>query len=412
MTPTLTLDADALARLRVALGRQARSLRPVRLSLDSDGTPLRLDLPGPDYLAALLALDVAAYRRGATLLVRPEPDAEPEPLAVPSLVPALREILAGLPDRDDAGDAYADVRRAAEHGSGRVLDYLAEVLRRFVATLPTAPAVVRPKAPRRPAVSAVERMRSHRARRRVEERLSAAWALASYLADDEDGPAPEPGDRVSGLHLFNYADDLLDYAVERYVEAVVRPAPGDDAYGLDLDDRLDLWQEIREEWLPRAPSRPRPVSRRVLFDVASLAGFTVTRPHGSVALVVRALRRLSARTAEALSRSGVEEPEHYADEAVAEVLARVPASAPEALDPRALALPHPIAYAIAGADDADVVSTFGRVARFHLTRHPEDRPAVGAVALALRDGDPDELVPQIRARCAADVSTEGDPITP
>lgn len=117
--------------------------------------------------------------------------------------------------------------------------------------------------------------------------------------------------------------------------------------------------------------------------------------------VMRALRPISQETAETLRACGVEDPTRYAEDSIADLLALAPTLSPEPLDPRALNLPFQVAYAIAGAEPERVVADFVLMARDHLERHPEDRVVVGAVALALQEGDPDGLVDHIRARCAA-----------
>jgi hypothetical protein len=274
-TPRLTLDADGLARLRVALGREARSLQPVVYR--PDGLDVTVALPGCDWLAVLLSLDgLDAYRRGRIVLARPTGSEEaPAPLDLGDLHQSLREALRTLPDRPDAGDAYLDLSRAASVPSATFETYLDAVLGSWRSTLPAAP---RPEAPRRPSTarSTTERSKQHRARRRQEEAASALWALGVYLLDDEDGPVPEPGSRVPALDVFEAVSDLLAYPVETFEETVLHPRPGSAEARLSPEERLAEWQEIAEEsdW----PARPRLVARRVLFDVAEAHGFAVTKP--------------------------------------------------------------------------------------------------------------------------------------
>lgn len=399
----LRLDADALARHVIRRGRDAKSLRPVGFRLDSEGINLAVTLPGPDYLAALLTLPgVDAYRVGAGLLARPQgSDEEPEALDLPALATGLRAALAALPERADAGEAYADVRLAASTPSALFGAYVLDVVRAYVRSLPALPKRAKHPQERRSAKTPEERLRAHRVRKREEVRASASWALATFLADEEDGPAPASGTRVAGADLYAYASQILAAAVEEY-DDVMRDA------GLSLDERRAAWEEIRQEFLLDAPRRPRPVSRRVLYATAEEHGHRVTRPGNAV--VVTVVRRLVARLKEStvnalrlayeILGTGPADPELRADAAVRDVLSLAPATRPESLDPRVLALPRDVAFAIAGVPASDVRRTFVLMAREHLRRHPGDRPNVVPIADALRAGDPDELVAQIRGMCA------------
>lgn len=216
MTPRLILDADGLARLRVALGREARSLRPVRLRLDDAGEQISLDLPGVDYLAALLALDRPAYRDGTSLL------ADDEALDLGALADGLRDTLAGLPDRPDAGEAYLDLRLAARMTSPAFGAYLLDVVRAYRRSLPAVPK--RPKAPRTAAGKThAEHCRESRARLLADEEASVlAWLSA--LLDPED-PPPLGRALVADLHA-QAVEALLDWR--------------------DGGDVLDNGREIRE----------------------------------------------------------------------------------------------------------------------------------------------------------------------
>lgn len=400
--PTLHLDADALARHRLRLGRETRSLRPVRLRLDDEGLRLSLDLPGVDWLAALVTLDGPAYRDGSTLLLGEEP------LDVSALADGLRERLRDLPDRPDAEEAYRDLRLAAGTSSATFGAYLLDVVRAYVRTLPKRPAVSTPKASRPAPMTALERKHAERARRREEERASAEWALALYL-DDE---APEPGSRVSGSVVFEYVEEALAYAVERFEETVLDPDPSDeDLYRRDRAGRLAAWDEIRaDEWESPPPARPRPVSRRVLFEVAAEVGaFRVTRPKGSVALTIvrRFIRRLKEATVTALRHAAEvlgdrRSPEAYASDVEARIgRPKAPARADERLASVADALPFPVAAAMASSDDPR--RALGLVGRDWLRRHPEDREAVSAAAGAFGE----DLVEAVRYRVASALAEEG-----
>ena len=362
MTPILTLDTDDLARHTLRLGREVKALRPVNFRLDSEGINLSVALPGPDWLAALLALvdlDVFSGPAVVSWRILTARTSSLSLLNVPALADDLREILRALPDRPDAGEPYTDLRLAAGTSSARFAEYVLDVVRAFVRSCPTVPAVTRPEAPRPEPMTPLERKHAERARRRAEERASARWALTLFLDDDD---APAPGSRVSGVTVFDFVDEALAYAAERYEETVLDPDPRDeDLYRSDRAGRLDAWAEVcAEEWEIPPTARPRRVSRRVLFEVADDLGlFHITRTSGSVVLTIvrRLVRRLKEATVNVLRYAAEilgddRDPETYAD-AVTRRIGRP--EAPEAPDAAlvaiAEALPFPVASAMASAED-------------------------------------------------------------
>ncbi len=412
MTPPLILDTDALARLRVALGRTAKGLRPVGFRLDSEGLALAVTLPGPDYLAALLSLPgVDAYRDGARLLTRPQgSEEEPEALNLPDLADGLRTALAGLPDRADAGDAYGDLRLAAGTPSARMSAYVLDVVRAYVRTLPTLPK--RPKAPeeRPPGMTCAERVREHRERKREEERASARWALAMFLDDEE---APEPGSRVVGADLFEYVEEVLYDAVRSFAEIVLDPDPESEdgrIFRMTRAERLDEWREAASDnWPTAAPDRPRTVSRRVLYAVAEEQGHRVTRPGNVVVLTIaRTLRRLKEATVNALRHAAdVLGDRRPVEEIAAETFDRIgapvePANPDPALVAVAASLPFPVASAMASADDPR--RALRLVGKAWAARHPATRPAIVDAARAF---GPD-LVAAVRYRVAFAVEEDAE----
>jgi hypothetical protein len=190
----LTLDPDALARMPLRLGRESRSLRPVRLRLDADGESLALDLPGADYLARLLDLPgLDVYGRASAILARPHGSEEPpEPLDAGALADGLRETLAALPDRPDAGEVYRDLRTAAGTSSGMFGDYLRTVVRAYARTLPAVPK--RPKDPRTagPSRTPAEREKARRAAWRAEEEETARYVLSRWREAGRLTPGRHP----------------------------------------------------------------------------------------------------------------------------------------------------------------------------------------------------------------------------
>lgn len=119
--------------------------------------------------------------------------------------------------------------------------------------------------------------------------------------------------------------------------------------------------------------------------------------------VARFVKRLSDLATEALTRSGVEDTETYADDVVERITGRAPAG-PEAVGSRLLALaealPFPVASAIASADDPHRALTL--VGKMWAERHPETRPVI---AEAAREFGPD-LVEAVRVVVASALAEE------
>jgi hypothetical protein len=140
------------------------------------------------------------------------------------------------------------------------------------------------------------------------------------------------------------------------------------------------------------------VPRRSLFYRIADEEYGVRRRHArGTAYVVRALRRLSAGAAAVLRFCGVTDPEAYADEAEALVGEPAPPAEPDpALAAIAEALPLPVVFAVATAED-DPRRAFGLFARDWLTRHPADAETVSDAARAFGPA----LVEAIRYRAAS-----------
>ncbi|GAB4006697.1 hypothetical protein [Nocardioides ultimimeridianus] len=149
--------------------------------------------------------------------------------------------------------------------------------------------------------------------------------------------------------------------------------------------------------------------KRLFYDVADdVLGARRRNGRGYFFVIRHVVRRLKEATVNVLLRATevlghgprtAEEAEAFADAAVAEALALAPATRPESYDPRLLALPRSVLFALAEPGDHSR-RMFATVATEHLRRNPDARPAIVEVARALRDGDPDGLVEEARAMCA------------
>lgn len=194
---SLTLDAEALARHRNMTRWQAdKARRSIGYRLDSDGSGIAVELPGPAVLADLLTLP-ETYRRGSAIVT-----ATGDPLDLLALAEDLRGLLAALPLRADALAPYRDLRLAASTSSPKFDTYLLDVLRLLRRSLPAEPRpvaeVVQARPLRGPAKSHAEHARDARARRRSAEEASADAWLRAWL-DPEDPPEPRAY-RLADLH--------------------------------------------------------------------------------------------------------------------------------------------------------------------------------------------------------------------
>lgn len=365
---TLTLDAEAVARL-------TPTHEPVTWTIDDDGASVYIRLPAPRRLAECVSIP-GAMRDGASVV------RDGEALSLYDLASTLRALLVALPDRDAVYTYYGDLRTAATAKSGRMASYCLDVIRAARAGLDPVPLPApAERAPRAPAKTGAQRVKEYRDRLRADEIASARAFLAvvrPLLAEGEQRDAR----------------DLYAAAVKNIGRRL--------GESISADDDSDVWA----------------VPGRTLFYAIAdeVLGDRVRRSRGFVYVIRRFIALLKEATVNALTIATeilghgprtAEEAEQYADARVREVLDLAASSPrPASYDDRVLALPPSLAFAIAGAEDAAVVSTFGLMGREHLRRHPEDRPEVGAFALALRAGDPDGLVPQVRAYCAERLTAE------
>ncbi|CAL9496121.1 hypothetical protein [Streptomyces sp. enrichment culture] len=246
--PTQAATA-ALAALRD--GGRATTVaarRPVRMKLDAgtyDG--LSIELPGPAILAErwaapFLAASLDVFANGSALLTRPTgSDAAPEPTPLTALVDALRDGLAALPERRDAGRPYNDLRLFVSVASpSTVTSYLADVARRVRRT---APRWSPPKADKPQPKSAKERVALSRARAKArEDESSRAW-LQGMFAEEADYYGYNPGDRVPATRLYADASEAIGGWVEDRKETIKRDGPEEweaeaDEYGYPLVPRV------------------------------------------------------------------------------------------------------------------------------------------------------------------------------
>ncbi|MGI5138475.1 hypothetical protein ACQEXA_28190 [Streptomyces sp. CA-106110] len=282
----------ALAALRDG-GRATNvaTRRPVRMKLDAgtyDG--LSVELPGPDVLAEVWAAPFLSashnvFSSGAALLTRPAgSDATPSPAPVAAMVAVLRDGLAALPDRSDAGRPYTDLRLFVTVADpANVSGYLVDVVRRVRMA---APKWSPPKADRLPAKAAAERAADSRASRKArEDESSRTWLRSLY---DEDAELDiGPGDRVPATELYAHAsggigswvewyeDDPEDWAEEAEAEGLpTRPRiPSTHTFYSAADDVLGprrRVQGIRTYTIPEEPLNLSETSRAILERAAEM----------------------------------------------------------------------------------------------------------------------------------------------
>lgn len=324
------------------------------------------DLLGP-ALTAVSLLVWEDWYSGAQIFVT----ANGRQITRERLLAIIEEALAGHEDRVLRSSVGS--RSFWEHLASRVPVYEGEEIERARAENTS------------PVRTSTERSRATRERQRASEEASARRFLVAVRGRAE-------GREIDGPDLYADAVTAIGRKVKEAREGFVSACITD-------EDDSPVW---------RVPGKG------VFYRVADeVLGSRVRRSRGFVYLVRKIARTLRRETVSVLITASeilgrgprtAEEAEQYADEAVGEVRALAPASAPDVLDPRVLALPFQVAHAVAG--DPDGIRAFARMARFHLSRHPEDRPAVAAVAVALRAGDPDGLIDQIRARIVRALDAE------
>jgi hypothetical protein len=411
---------------------------------DADGSRRAVAVPGPAALAAHVAAP-GVMRDGRALVL------DGEPLALADVVAALKAAVAALPELDDAEEPYRDLRIAAAYPDAKYAAYLGAAADEWVKLVPRVPKSTR-TAPedRAPAMTDAERALWYRARRRAEELASAEWAVRTFLAGDDDDPAPKVGDRIAGNDLYAFAAELLDYVVQDYEDAVEASTGSEDRLRAALFDArtaeadrqlaaktgdeersrqrhvdaesarrradtektnvgaLDYWLETREdEYAPGVPDRPRRVTRQALYTAAAGMGLKVSRDRRGVVLTLvrRLFRRLKEATMHALQYAADVLGDHRSPEQLdAEALEAI--GAPVAPDPDpelealAAALPGPVASAMASSDDPR--RSLELVGAEWARRHPETREAIVVAHRAYGVG----LVAHVRFRVASEVEAE------
>ncbi|MBS42054.1 MAG: hypothetical protein CMH83_02515 [Nocardioides sp.] len=293
MTDDGTRHLDGLASLRDGRYVATSSRRPRLLRLDSGGADVTVEIPAPRVLVEVLDLfpDVEVFRRGPALVARPRgSDASGDALQlldVAQEATRLVDLFAALPDREDAGRPYRDLRTLAAVSPDLAGSYALEVLRALRSTLSTAP---RPPREVRGETPRIERVRRSRAQAHADEEFSSRWWLEGYLSGwGEESEAPASGTRVAASHLYRDACSTLEEIVERRKETLSPlppsgpPRPTGDA---ETDARLarDYARAVRargkhaerlEEWEEEAddeglPLRPRVPTWARFYGVADL----------------------------------------------------------------------------------------------------------------------------------------------
>lgn len=207
--------ADTLAALSDGGRALSRADKPRRIKLDAG---FWVEVPSPRVLARVFAGPVLAagcdlYASGAAILRRPAGDTrDPGPEDFHVLVEEVRAALDVLPDRPDAGRPYRDLRVYLLDGEpAEIRAYLLDAVRAVRVAAPRwRPQVEREE--RRAPLSATERQRLSRERRRAAEVESSRVWLAQWAEE------AEPGFRVAAPGLYGQATDDIAGWVETYRE--------------------------------------------------------------------------------------------------------------------------------------------------------------------------------------------------
>lgn len=220
----------ALANLREGSRLSGRDPRhPRRCRLDAEGAGLSLELPSPVVLAETLIRPKLCerndlYRTPDGVVQRPRgSQQDPTPVSSAALRDTVVELLRELPEIENAGRPYQDLRvLVAEGSASSLLQYAAETaaaLRRRDVSPNWAP----PSHPRerRTARTSAERMTTYRARCAHLERASAASWLEAALEDPYD-PLPEV---ITAASLY----DMAVTGIKSYMEdeLVLEDEPGE-----------------------------------------------------------------------------------------------------------------------------------------------------------------------------------------
>jgi hypothetical protein len=229
------------------------------------------------------------------------------------------------------------------------------------------------------ALTATERSRLHRIRADRAERASSLAFLAAL--------AP----RVAGQRLV--AQDLYGSAVTSIGRKVGEEiAPGEDGSEFFAVPRRRLLFKVADDVFGPRRRHARGTVYAVPADVEEITE--------RVRRIVASLS-LAPTTVEALTLSGIEDPEGYADTVLAYLgTPQKPANYDPALAAIAHALPDAVASAMASDDDPR--NALGLVGKFWAERHPETRPAIVDAAKAFSD----DLVAHVRYRVATEIAEE------
>jgi hypothetical protein len=184
--------------------QRTTALRSVTLKLDIG---LSVELPGPRVLADVVRPTLIAarplFRDGGAIVTTDGQDVRP--IAVDALSGELRQIIAALPDCDDAGRPYRDLRLfVADAEPNTVAAYLHDVVRHVRAGLRPY-REVKPAVERAPAMTPNERKRASRERKRAAQVAASEDWLRAWLADDDVAPGA-----YAASELFEVATDVMD----------------------------------------------------------------------------------------------------------------------------------------------------------------------------------------------------------
>ncbi|WP_324649871.1 hypothetical protein [Georgenia sp. H159] len=254
-----------------------RDERPFRRKLDSDGSGRSIEAPGTRTLARVFVLpwltdtgrEPFRARSSVALLTRPTGSSE-EPTAanVLTLADELREVLAALPERPDAGRPYNDVRflvtvadrRTAEEYTRAAIQHARRLAPHWSSPRPEKPV------PSGPTLTDAERVRAYRARIRREGETSARRFIQAALArgrDDDHDPEDlvlRRGARIAAAELWATAESeflFIDGDVED--DGHVWRLPGRTTFYAVADEMLGARRRVngtRVYVIPELPAEP------------------------------------------------------------------------------------------------------------------------------------------------------------
>ncbi|WP_340538288.1 hypothetical protein [Nocardioides sp. GXZ039] len=224
--------------------RPNRAENPVRLRAHTLGRSIVV--PGPRTVARVLVLPLLrnrfeVWQESGALALRPQGDATApaRALATGDLMPRFRRLLETLPPVHDEGRPYADLRTLATLEQRSAEDYVRAVAVQVRVLAPRQATVRKPSARRPAPKAAAERVATYRARVRLQEEQTAAWAARIWGAD------LAPGNRIPAAVAVAAVQETAASWIAEYADHTPAEMAAEREDDPTLPERLRLPREVR-----------------------------------------------------------------------------------------------------------------------------------------------------------------------